>query len=290
MFLVKDYLLLATPVVFFCIFKYCTRNKDYWRKRNVPGLPATPLIGNLWGLLSIKHNLGTILEKFYKYTEAPYVGFFTFDEPALLVRDPELVKNILMKDFKNFQDRVIQAPSHNDTFRNFLFVQKNPEWKSSRLKLTPLFSSGNLKPMCQVIQEVCGQLVQFIETNDGVHETKDLAQRFATETITRTFLGIDGHCLDKKESDILANTQALFEYSVRNALVQSIYFFKSHLVHLFKLEFFQKRIEVFFRSVIFKRMKDLEAKEDSSKNYISFLDNSQPNDPMFGRYHSYITE
>lgn len=35
---------------------------------------------------------------------APFVGFFNFTTPYLLIIDPELVKQIMIKDFKSFRN------------------------------------------------------------------------------------------------------------------------------------------------------------------------------------------
>jgi hypothetical protein len=37
-------------------------------------------------------------------SDKPYVGIFQFDKPSLLIRDLELVKNILVNDIQNFMD------------------------------------------------------------------------------------------------------------------------------------------------------------------------------------------
>ena len=38
------------------------------------------------------------------FPDVPAVGYFRFREPALLLRDPELVKAVLVKDFAKFHD------------------------------------------------------------------------------------------------------------------------------------------------------------------------------------------
>jgi len=53
-------------------------------------------------------NIGENLKQIYEeHSDKPYVGIFSFDKPILLIRDAELVKNILVKDFQYFIDRVI---------------------------------------------------------------------------------------------------------------------------------------------------------------------------------------
>ena len=42
-----------------------------------------------------------------EHSDKPYVGIFTFDKPSLLIREPELVKNILVKVFQNIMDPMV---------------------------------------------------------------------------------------------------------------------------------------------------------------------------------------
>ena len=38
-----------------------------------------------------------------------YGGVFNFGQPMLLIRDPEIVKNVLVKDFSRFHDNYIES-------------------------------------------------------------------------------------------------------------------------------------------------------------------------------------
>jgi hypothetical protein len=94
-------------------------------------------------------NIGKHLQHIYEeHSDKPYVGIFSFDKPILLIRDLELVKNILVKDFQNFMDRVISLDEKLDPiFSRALFVIKGQNWHHLRTNLTPVFSSGKMKMM-----------------------------------------------------------------------------------------------------------------------------------------------
>lgn len=52
-----------------------------------------------------------VAEQFYdfyfdeKTKDKPFVGIHMFHRPAIIIRDPELLKRILVKDFASFSDR-----------------------------------------------------------------------------------------------------------------------------------------------------------------------------------------
>jgi cytochrome P450 len=85
------------------------------------------------------------------------VGIFSFDKPSLLIRDPEMVKNILVKDFQTFMDHIISFDEKIDPLiGNSLFVLKGQIWRHLRTNLTPVFTSRKIKMMFYLV-ETCGK-------------------------------------------------------------------------------------------------------------------------------------
>jgi len=97
------YLISVIAVIFTGLYFHFTRNFNFWQKVGIPYVKSTPLVGNLKDCVLLKTTIGEQLQRIYKeHSDKPYVGIFSFDKPSLLIRDLELVKNILVKDFQNF--------------------------------------------------------------------------------------------------------------------------------------------------------------------------------------------
>lgn len=237
----------------------------------------------MWDTATLKIPWPILLRKLYITYDTPVVGFFTFDEPALLIRDPQIVKQILVKDFHHFQDRVIYQPEHNKMFSNLLFVMKNPDWKSVRAKLTPVFTSAKIKDLFSVVKNVGEQMVSFLKSTESTQECKILCQRFSTEATTQSLFGFQGQCFQNEDSEMMKKTKELFGFSIRNGLIQSIYFFKGSLVKIFKLEFFQEGIETFFRDTFWESLKIVQERNVKPYNFISLLDELRKTDSEFGK-------
>jgi len=94
----------------------------------------------------------------------PYLGFFILDKPVLLIRDRELVKSVLIKDFNYFVDRYASADTNDRLGYASLFFLKNPAWKILRTKLTPFFTSGKLKKMFELMIECGNNLDTHLES------------------------------------------------------------------------------------------------------------------------------
>lgn len=66
-------------------------------------------------------------------------------EPCLILRDPELIKNILVKDFNYFVNNDMLVDKKLDPlFGQNPFVLKDEEWKKTRQFLTPGFAPAKV--------------------------------------------------------------------------------------------------------------------------------------------------
>jgi cytochrome P450 len=81
----------------------------------------------------------------------------SFDKPSLLIRDLELVKNILVKDFHTFMDRTLSVKEKLDPlFANSLPFLNGQLWRHLRTNLTPVFTSRKMKKMFYLV-DTCGK-------------------------------------------------------------------------------------------------------------------------------------
>ena len=124
----------------------------------MPYVKPTPFVGNLKDCVLLKATIGEELHRIYEeHSDKPYVGIFTFDKPSLLIRDLDLVKNILVKDFQNFGERIISFEDKFDPlFGKNLASVKGQLWRQLRTNLTSVFTSRKIKMMFYLV-ETCGK-------------------------------------------------------------------------------------------------------------------------------------
>ncbi|KAJ8935301.1 hypothetical protein NQ318_015335 [Aromia moschata] len=138
------FLLLAIVAI---LFYFVKRNFSYWKRLGVPGPKPLILVGNIGNNLIGRTHASEIFAEIYrKYESFGFVGVYRAMTPCLLVRDPELIKNVLVKDFKYFSDNDVFADKEIDPLigRN-PFILKGEEWKKTRMQLSPNFSSGKVR-------------------------------------------------------------------------------------------------------------------------------------------------
>jgi len=164
-------LISVITAIFIGLYFYVTRNFKFWQKLGIPYVNPTPFFGSLKECALQKTTIGEQLQKIYnEHSDKPYVGIFSFDKPSLLIRDLELVKNILVKDFQNFMDRIFSVDERFDPiFGRNLSVLKGQLWRHLRTNLTPVFTSRKMKMMFCLV-DTCGkELTDCLEkaTADG---------------------------------------------------------------------------------------------------------------------------
>lgn len=98
---------ITIPIVLIIIvYLYMTRNFKYWEKRGVLEVSPTAFVGNFMECLLLKKPPSYFLKELYERAKDELcIGFYIFDKPFLLLRDRELIKNVLIRDFNIFSDR-----------------------------------------------------------------------------------------------------------------------------------------------------------------------------------------
>jgi cytochrome P450 family 6 len=182
--------ILLLAVVFFVRRQY-----SHWDHVGVKSIKPKIPIGNLQAVVNKERSFGTAIYDLYKQTTEPFIGIYLFFRPALLVRDRELVKTILTKDFQHFHDRGVYCEPKSDPMSGNLFALTGEPWKNLRSSLTPAFTSGKLKGMFSQIHEVGNELVKLMtpmaQKGEAI-DIRDLAGRYVVDCLASIAFGQEG--------------------------------------------------------------------------------------------------
>lgn len=100
-------------------------------------------------------------------------------KPFLIVNDPDLIRNILTKEFTNFHDRGIFYNEEIDPLSGHLFQLPGKKWRNLRVKLTPTFTSGKIKQIFPILKEAGNILEKYLEEEALKGSTIDVKDIFA---------------------------------------------------------------------------------------------------------------
>jgi hypothetical protein len=130
-------------------FFYLLSNRNYWTSRGVFSPNFSALLGNLPGQVNGKRHIMYELDELYKkYKNShAYVGIFNFRSPRLLIIDPEIVKDVMVKYFKAFQATEFYGridEKSDPLFGNHMFFQIGDDWKNTRQSISPAFTNNRV--------------------------------------------------------------------------------------------------------------------------------------------------
>nr|CAD7258875.1 unnamed protein product [Timema shepardi] len=169
------------------LYTILTWNYSYWKRRGVPQIPPTLPNGNVKELIQQKLPVSLMFEKLYKELQGHRLGgVYRGFTPVLLLRDPELIKNFLTKDFMHFHDRNLPVDEKKDPLGLNLFSLHGPLWRRLRMKLTPTFTSGKMKMMYSLITDCAKEMVDFLDEPANKGESIDIKEwigHFSTDII-----------------------------------------------------------------------------------------------------------
>lgn len=232
------------------IYFHFTSNLDFWAKKGLTHLKPKILFGSFLPVLLGKRNPGQFFTDVYNTYTDPYIGLFIFNRPYLLLRDPEVIKNILVKDFNNFSNRSNADCSITDPIgANNLFTMKNPQWKAMRVKLTHIFTSSKLKMLYPLINSVGEQLNQHIGSKlNKLVRMKEISSKYSVDIISSVAFGVESNSFKDENSRLYQAALDFSDVSLKRASEFISYFFLPFFVKLLKFTFFGPKATEILRS------------------------------------------
>ncbi|XP_021704701.1 probable cytochrome P450 6g2 isoform X1 [Aedes aegypti] len=263
----------------FAVWFLSTSGTRYWQFFSVPYIEGRPLVGNFLDAFLFRKSTFELMDALYqnpKVEGTKLFGVSIMMQPALVIRDPELVKQVLIKDATYFSNRYMCTDRIHDAigYYNLLMI-KNPHWKQLRAYLTPSLSLNKIKRMYSLVDQIGNNMLAHL---DGVQqnptklretEFKELCARFTTDVIASTFFGIQANCLSDEESEFRYYGRKIFEYGPKRALNMAAFFFMPELVPYLGFKLFPRDTERFLKTII---EQEIARRETSGENRGDFID------------------
>ncbi|KAL7017110.1 hypothetical protein ACKWTF_010253 [Chironomus riparius] len=229
---------------------------SYWSRRNVYQVEPAFLVGNVGKLLTLKAHMADIFSDIYfKHKNKKFLGAYLSYKPLLVVNDPVLYQDVMIRDFTTFHDRPTPGEvAETHPLVGNLVNLRGQKWKNIRTKLSPTFTSGKLKAMFPIMRDCCIVLQDYMEKNikneNTVFDLKDLLARMTINIISSVGFGVENDCINEPDNDFRKMGLKLFEPSLRNGLVNAMVFFTPDLITKFKINPFPTDVTEFMFSVV----------------------------------------
>lgn len=99
-------ILCGLAALLLAFYYYSTSTFDFWKSRGVRGPKPVFLFGNTIDLMFARISMVAYQQNLYKvYKNEPMIGLYMRRSPVLILKDPELIKDVMIRDFSKFADR-----------------------------------------------------------------------------------------------------------------------------------------------------------------------------------------
>ncbi|XP_018342212.1 PREDICTED: cytochrome P450 6k1-like isoform X2 [Trachymyrmex septentrionalis] len=258
------------------LYFYLTATFDFWKCRGVPFKKPTVLVGNFGPLLLFRTSQPEGVKEMYQwFKDERFFGAFRVRSPVLILRDPDLVRSVCVKDFACFVNRGIPINNDQDPLSGHLFNLEGRKWKGLRSKLTPAFSSGKLKRMFYLLVECCEELQRLINEasnfGDQTVEVRELAAKFIIDVIGSCAFGIQINALTDEESEFHRAVKKLSKPSYKATLWRMLRTAMPKLYRLMGVQLVDPSVTQFFTHVVSQMISQRQSNGTTRHDFMDLL-------------------
>ncbi|XP_044262902.1 probable cytochrome P450 28a5 isoform X2 [Tribolium madens] len=260
-------------------------NYQYWKKRGVPGPKPKFFVGNMLENFLVKKSPAEVFADIYRqYENAPLVGIFRGFSPALLIRDPELIRDITVKSFQQFHDNDLFLDKDVDPLlgRNPFFA-KGDEWKTHRTVATPGFTSGKMKTIYPLLEHVSQEFIKYVEkvTKNGACHVKNVCMRFTLNNVGSCAFGIEAKCFEEENNEFKQIADRFFAPEDWQNIKVFIISILPFLAKLISIKFTPKDVEEKLTNIVVQILKYREDNNIVRNDFLQILHQIKKKDPNF---------
>ncbi|XP_058831123.1 probable cytochrome P450 9f2 [Topomyia yanbarensis] len=206
------------------IYRRITRDNDYFHDKPIPSLAVKPLLGSTGDLLVKKYSFNDYIKKIYdQFAGVKVFGLFDTNVRFFVVRDPELIKKIAVKDFDYFVDRrPVFGDAANDNpnvlFSKTLVGMRDQKWRDMRAILSPAFTGSKMRTMFQLVTEYSERMIRVLKgeaagTGYVEYEMKDLFSRISNDIIATCAFGLEVDSLKNRENEFYMSGKKMINFN-----------------------------------------------------------------------------
>ncbi|XP_076657333.1 uncharacterized protein LOC143361644 [Halictus rubicundus] len=196
--------MLVVTVIVICLTKVITvihHQATYWKKRGVPDAP-----NETWRMFFRRVTFLDVIKNLYNCrTDLRYIGVMDFTVPTALIRDPELIKELGIKQFDHFTDhRTFPDEKVEPLFGKNVFSLKGDRWKKMRNTLSPFFTSSKMKFMFGLVSKSSHEFFDYLYSHPELCSMVDAKQTFTiftNDVIATSAYGISVNTLKDRDNE-----------------------------------------------------------------------------------------
>ncbi|KAK9885353.1 hypothetical protein WA026_010850 [Henosepilachna vigintioctopunctata] len=258
------------------LYYWLTKPYKYWSKKNVK-TGKLSIFGDVFGILFARESITENTQKLYdSLKDVRYVGVYQFRIPSLLIKSPELIKQICVKEFDHFLNHRNFFPDGGEQLwsRNLLAL-KGQEWKNMRSTLSPSFTSSKMRYMFELMNNNSKMFVQyFLQKKEKKVEVafKDAFTRFTNDVIASSAFGVHVDSLKDRNNEFYLMGKEASDFA---SFTRKVKFFLHLLIpkiaSFLRIDFFGKEVTSFFMDLVTQTIKIREEQKINRMDMLGLL-------------------
>ncbi|XP_026482127.1 cytochrome P450 9e2-like [Ctenocephalides felis] len=260
-----EYILLVV-VLLFALYIYGTWTFDRFKGTIVPYVKPVVLVGNSLKLaLRMENVIESIGRSYDAFPQSRFVGVFQMRLFSVLLRDPELIRQVGVKDFDSFTNhRPFFDVDVEPLFGSSLFALQDQKWRDMRATLSPAFTGSKMRLMFEFIVECAEQITHYLHQEVNKKgaldlEVKDLVTKYANDVIATSAFGIKVDSLKDPENIFYKMGKRVTNFS---GVLVSLKFFAfmmmPRVMKFFRVSLLDRTCGQFFRTLVHDTMETRE--------------------------------
>ncbi|CAD0199579.1 unnamed protein product [Chrysodeixis includens] len=247
---------LVTTIVGYYLWSYKQLHK-YFEERGIKYVPGIPLFGNSFKSTFVKrHIFYDLMDVYTAYPDEKYVGYLELTVPILMIRDPELIKNITIKDFDHFTDhREFFTEDSDPLFAGSLFLMKGEKWREMRNTLSPAFTGSKMKLMLPSMIENSHNVLEYLNEHQSEEiDVDDLTHRYTNDVIASAGFGLQVNSFKNKNNEFFGIGSTIFEFDFKQRIFMMLNAQFPSLAKKLGTRLFPDKTYNFFRNIVTSTM------------------------------------
>lgn len=192
------------------------------------------------------------------------IGLFDFRSPLFLIRDPEMIKQIAVKDFDNFVDhRMFLDENSTNIFSKSLIMLRGEPWRHMRATLSPAFTGSKMRLMFDLVGECANNMTDVFrrrvtDRGEELHvDVKEMFGKYTMDVIASTAFGIKVNSFENEQNEFIVNGNKLMNANNFKQAIKIVFsYLLPRLAKLFKIEVFDTDVNNFFKSMVTETMSE----------------------------------
>jgi cytochrome P450 family 9 len=208
-------------------------------------------------------------------------GSKDFGRTTLWVQDPDLIKQILIKDFDHFVDRRdFNFPKKDKFFGKMISILKGDQWKGLRSKLSPTFTTGKIKRMFQLMNASGKRFVSYLEKESslsdgggGEIELGDAYSKLTMDVIAAATCGIDSKAFESREPSFFEKMGNKLRFQFSGFALMRFIFMATlpKVADFFGMSFFEQDVQDFFSKAVKSSIRHREETGEKRDDFIQLM-------------------